>query len=125
MVNFQIKSKIIHPVLSDKEIGFEIAKHLRARNAQNSFVEIEIVGSAFMKKLNSRFMKKNYPTDVLSFPLDEIPGETSFQGKHIGTIILCNDIIKSNAKKNARLEREEFAFVLRHGLDHLLGIHHN
>ncbi len=125
MINFLVKSKISKPVLSIKEIGTEISKHLKSRKVKNAFVEVEIVGGRAMRVLNLHFMKKDYPTDVLSFPLVEIPGEICSKAKHIGTIVLCNDIIKSNAKKNARLERDEFIFVLKHGLDHLLGIHHN
>lgn len=125
MIKNLIKSKIKRLPLNKAEIDAEIISHLKGRKTTNTFVEVEIVGQGEMKRLNFRFMKKDYPTDVLSFPLTEIPGETSAGERHIGTIVLCNDIIKLNAKKSEKIERDEFILVLRHGLDHLLGIHHN
>ena len=111
-------------ILSEKEIITEILDHLKSRKAVSSYVEIEVIEDVKMKKLNSRFMRKNRPTDVLSFPLPDIPGEKQRKSKLIGTVVLCGDIIKQNAKENNKDERDEFKFVLRHGLDHLLGIHH-
>lgn len=125
MIEYLIKTSVKKNVLDDSEIGAEIKSHLKERSIGNVFVEIQIVGRDSMKKMNYRFMGKNYPTDVLSFPLVEIPGENITKNNHIGTIVLCNDIISMNAKNNNRSGRDEFVFVLRHGLDHLIGIHHN
>lgn len=121
LIQYKVKEKI----LSEKEINLEIANHLKTRAVKNACVEVEVVGKTAIKKLNLKFMKKNCPTDVLSFPLDKIPGEDQMLCKHIGTIVLCNDIIKLNAKKSGKSVREEFKFILKHGLDHLVGIHHN
>jgi len=124
MIN-QIYFKVSNKILSESEIDKEVSKHFAGRKKKGQFVEVEIVGEKTIKSLNLKFMKKNCPTDVLSFPLPNIPGEKSVGPSHIGTIVLCNDIIKLNAKKRGRTEREEFIFILKHGLDHLLGIHHN
>jgi len=58
---------------------------------------------------------------VLSFPSAEFPGPE----KLYGTIFLSCDIIKSNAEKAGKTFQEEFDFILKHGLDHILGIHHD
>lgn len=84
-------------------------------------LEIEVVETEKMSYLNKKFMKKDGPTDVLSFPLPKISTLDNF----IGTIVLCHDIIKSNSTKNGVSFESEFDNNLRHGIDHLLGIHHD
>jgi len=120
-----MKNQIIikdRSALNSHEIDEEIRKFLKNRGGN---IEVEVVKIDEMHKLNLRFMHRDCPTDVLSFPLDKIPGETNPDESIIGTIVLCNDIINLNAKKNGKSEREEFIFVLQHGINHLLGIHHN
>jgi len=99
----------------------EVAKkHLSRRGATGGIVEIELVSKKQIQALNKKFRKINQPTDVLSFPSSEFPG----QEKLFGTIFLSCDIIKSNAQKADKTFQAEFDFIVAHGLDHLLGIHH-
>ena len=99
-----------------------IAKeHLKKRGVADVSLEVEIVGKIKMSHLNKKFMKKVGPTDVLSFPLPKISTLDNF----IGTIVLCHDIIKSNSTKSGVSFESEFDNNLRHGIDHLLGIHHD
>ncbi|OQA53204.1 MAG: Endoribonuclease YbeY [candidate division WS2 bacterium ADurb.Bin280] len=97
-------------------------KHLLGRGVKKAFAEIEIIGKARMRSLNKKFMKKDYPTDVLSFPLEKIPGEDA---QNIGTIFVCNDIIKKQSSERGISYNEELVFLVCHGLDHLIGIHHS
>lgn len=107
--------------LSAKEIEKSSLEHLAKRGFSNCVFELEIIGRAKMQRLNKEFMGKDYPTDVLSFPLEPIPGETN---NLIGTIFVCNDIIEKAAKTKGISYKEEFLFIVNHGLDHLVGIHH-
>ena len=107
--------------LSTKEIEKSSREHLAKRGFNSCFFELEIIGKSKMQKLNKEFMGKDCPTDVLSFPLEPIPGETN---NLIGTIFVCNDIIKKAAKTKGISYKEEFLFIVNHGLDHLVGIHH-
>lgn len=111
-------------ILSNREITKEALDCLTFQKAEDSSIEVEIVNRPRMQMLNKKYMKKDCPTDVLSFPLPTIPGEESRGKKKIGTIVLCGDIIKQNAQLSGKTEREEFIFVLKHGIKHLLGIHH-
>lgn len=89
---------------------------LKKRGKNDALLEIEVVGTRRITTLNKKFLHRMGPTDVLSFPL---PSD-----KLLGTIFLCGDIIKKNAKENKKTLEDETEFILRHGIDHIVGIHH-
>ena len=67
-----------------------------------------------MRKLNYEFIKKNKPTDVLSFPLS--------YNKYIGDIAISYEIINKRSKlTNFFLE---FDKMWLHGYFHLIGYDH-
>lgn len=101
-----------------------VLRALKKRAAINKFVELIVVGSYKMTFLNKKFMHKDGPTDVLSFPLEEIPNESAHGKQMIGTIVVCNDIIKKYVKQSGNPFLDETEKLIFHGVDHLLGIHH-
>jgi rRNA maturation RNase YbeY len=103
-----------------KKISDIVEDQLKKRGVVDASLEIEIVGKNRMTRLNKDYMDRKGPTDVLSFPLPKI----SELDNHIGTIFLCRDIIKINSTKNSVSFQNEFERNLRHGIDHLVGIHH-
>jgi probable rRNA maturation factor len=70
--------------------------------------------------LNTKYRKKEYPTDVLSFfHGDELP-----DGLHLGDIFICYPIAVDQAKENGvSIENELFRLII-HGILHLLGHDH-
>lgn len=119
---YKIKNSINKKnIIADELIINEIKKHLAFYGRENFCIDLEIVGLKKMSSLNHDYMGKIGPTDVLSFPLEAIPGEKKV---FIGTIVICSDIIESVAKLNETNYADEFLFRVRHGIDHLLGIHH-
>ena len=107
--------------VSEKRIFEVVQDHMKKRKVKDAEIEIETVGQEEMAKLNEKYMKKKGPTDVLSFPLPKIYPEDHL----LGTIVLCRDIIEKNSEKNNLKYTDEFEKVLRHGIDHLLGKHHD
>ena len=69
-----------------------------------------------IKNLNKKFLKKNRPTDVLSFKAVE---EGVF-----GELALCLEKVKEQARSHDLLFEQELAYLLLHGMLHLLGFHH-
>lgn len=120
-VRIVLKTAVKNFPIKEGGILRAVKAHLNGRGVRSAIVEIEIVGSKRMRSLNSKFMKKDYPTDVLSFPLEIIPSEVIH---NIGTIFVCDDIIKKVSREKKISYEEEFFFLVRHGLDHLIGIHH-
>ncbi|OFZ11504.1 MAG: rRNA maturation RNase YbeY [Bdellovibrionales bacterium RBG_16_40_8] len=77
---------------------------------------IVLVSEKEMQLLNNQYRKKNKPTDVLSFAPVE---ENSF-----GELVFCLSILKKQAKRHGLTLKEEFLYLLIHGLLHLLGYDH-
>ena len=80
-----------------------------------------LVGNAEIRKLNAQFRKKDYPTDVLSFPArDELPTGVQL----LGDVIISVEKAKEQAKARRRTLDEELVTLLIHGIVHLLGYDH-
>ncbi|VAY86266.1 Metal-dependent hydrolase YbeY, involved in rRNA and/or ribosome maturation and assembly [hydrothermal vent metagenome] len=85
-------------------------------------VELVICHDDYIKKLNYQFRNKNEPTDVLSFPLENMPnGITEVP---LGSIVICADFVDNKSKKLNHTFDEEIALLFIHGLLHLLGFDH-
>ncbi len=90
-------------------------------------VSILLVDVQTMTDYHVRFMGEPGPTDVLSFPMDELrpprDDEEPPQGL-LGDIVLCPEVTAAQAADNGRTGDEEAEYLLVHGLLHLLGYDH-
>lgn len=73
-------------------------------------------------ELNKTWMEKEGPTDVLSFPSDEVDPQTGVE--YIGDIILSVDRAKAQADANGHSLENECMLLVAHGVLHLLGFDH-
>lgn len=71
-------------------------------------------------KLNLKYRKKNYPTDVLSFPINERFPDSYY----IGDILICYPIAEEQAAANNIPLKKELFTLICHGLLHLAGYDH-
>lgn len=72
------------------------------------------------RELNLKYRKKDYPTDVLSFPLNEKFPDSFY----IGDILICFPVAKEQAEvNNISINRELFTLIC-HGILHLAGYDH-
>jgi probable rRNA maturation factor len=93
-----------------------IAKHLPKHKADlKRQVGVVVASLPQMIDLNGQFRKKKGATDVLSFE-----GEGDF----LGDVVICYEIMARQAKDHGLDESEEFAYLLLHGVLHLLGYDH-
>ena len=101
----------------DRKSFSQVAKKvLTGENRGTETLSLAFVSEEEIKKLNKKFRRKNKPTDVLSFELRE--------GKELGEIIICPNIVKENAKKDGVSQKFETKKVFIHGILHLLGYDH-
>jgi len=107
LTNFKINKKSFSQVAK---------KVLTGENRGTETLSLAFVSEEEIKKLNKKFRRKNKPTDVLSFELRE--------GKELGEIIICPNIVKENAKKDGVSQKFETKKVFIHGILHLLGYDH-
>lgn len=88
---------------------------------------ITLVDEDRMTTLHEDWMHEPGPTDVLSFPIDEVrapePGEDPQPGI-LGDIVLCPAFARAQAAAAGRTLDEELQFLTTHGLLHLLGHDH-
>lgn len=83
-------------------------------------LSIVFVKDSEMRKINRKYRKNNKSTDVLSFRYD-----LGYNKKKIeGEIVLCPDVIAKHACENKIGFSRELAFVLAHGILHLLDFRH-
>ena len=78
-----------------------------------------------MEALHIKWMDEPGPTDVLSFPMDEVRrGSAAQEPAILGDIILCPTVAESQAKKAGHSPNHEIFILTTHGLLHLLGYDH-
>lgn len=70
---------------------------------------------------NSHYRGKNYPTDVLSFPVNEVTAE----GRHyLGDVLISVERAVAQAEEKKHPPEKELQVLLLHGMIHLLGFDH-
>lgn len=85
-------------------------------------INVEITDNAKIQKLNKEYREKDYPTDVLSFPMNEINPENGLL--MLGDIVISIEKAEEQSKEfNQSLERE-LMFLAVHAVLHLLGYDH-
>lgn len=90
-------------------------------------IEVDIVSSTKIHKINKEYRKIDRPTDVISFALLDGVDINSIN-KNIptllGEIFISTNRVISQAKKYKHSEKREMCFLFVHGLLHLLGYDH-
>jgi probable rRNA maturation factor len=88
----------------------------------DSELNIRIVNEGEMSDLHLKWMDLPGPTDVLSFPMDELKPNSKGAGPGIvGDIVLCPAFAEKNGKQSLEAELE---LLTVHGILHLLGFDH-
>ena len=92
-----------------------------------SDVSILFVNEDEMTKQHFRWMNESGPTDVMSFPMDDIVLQDSKLRKKqaiLGDIIICPAVALKDAKEQGINPAYHLVFLLTHGVLHLLGQDH-
>lgn len=91
-------------------------------------VELSIlaVDESEMERLHSEWMDESGPTDVLSFPIDELrPGQEFDEARAtLGDVVLCPPVAARQAMSAGHSIDHELHILLVHGILHLLGFDH-
>jgi probable rRNA maturation factor len=108
-------------------------------------INIIIVNDDYIRKLNKQFLKRDRPTDVLSFPMNPAPifknilSISSSTSKNfanrknrggvndvlLGEIYISKDRVKIQAREQKINQNEEVCNLIEHGILHLLGLSHH
>lgn len=91
-------------------------------NRTFSLLEIVYVNPSGILEVNSKFLKKKYVTDIITFPYSEENSDL-ISNELEGTIYMCNQRIREQAQDLETDIDEEFRRIFIHGLLHLCGYH--
>ena len=85
-------------------------------------VELVFVRSEEMREINKNERGIDKTTDVLSFPLENVP----FGGdiKLIGSVVINLDLVEQKSLEFSHSNDDEIALLFTHGLLHILGFDH-
>ena len=88
---------------------------------------VKLVDEPAMEVLHVKWMDLPGPTDVMSFPMDELrPGRDGQEPAEgvLGDIVLCSSFAARQAVGAGHATEEELLLLLTHGILHLLGYDH-
>lgn len=88
---------------------------------------ILLIDEAAMEQLHVQWMDEPGPTDVLSFPMDELrPGteDSPTPAGLLGDVVLCPQVAGAQAEQAGHSMLDELLLLTTHGILHLLGFDH-
>ncbi|WP_017610887.1 rRNA maturation RNase YbeY [Nocardiopsis xinjiangensis] len=113
----------------DEERLSRLTRHVLDAMRVHPLAELSVVlvDEGPMTDLHVRWMDEPGPTDVLSFPMDELrpggPGRTSEPGV-LGDVIICPQVAQRQGETAGHGTRAEIDLLCTHGILHLLGFDH-
>ncbi len=112
-----------------KKVRTAVLKILTENRIDDAQVDVSVVGSRKIKKLNESELKHEGTTDVLSFPQHEKNQHHDFpmpsgMSPHLGDIVISYPAAVKAARRFGKLVDDQICFFAEHGLMHLLGYHH-
>ena len=110
----------------------EVARYALDRMGVSPLAELSIMLIELepMAELHERWLEEPGPTDVMSFPMDELveesrrPDASTMGPALLGDIVLCPEFAKAQARSAGHSLDDELHLLTVHGVLHLLGYDH-
>ncbi|QXJ25073.1 rRNA maturation RNase YbeY [Actinomadura graeca] len=113
----------------------DLARHVLDGMRVHPLAELSVllVDETAMAELHEKWMDEPGPTDVLSFPMDELrPGHMSGGADEegdadpglLGDVVLCPAVAERQAREAGHSTGDELELLCAHGILHLLGYDH-
>ena len=122
LITNQQKSKVKLNLI--KSIAKDTLNNLGCQD--NAELSILLTDNTCIRKLNNRYLKKDKPTDVLSFPMLDF--NSAFRIPHsalfLGDIVISVETAQKQSQKLGITVYEEISKLLIHGILNLLGFDH-
>lgn len=118
IIDIQYASPAIEQALSKVASPTLVKKWIKAAVHCNGLLTLRFVNAAEGKKLNWSFRKKNYSTNVLTFPYEH-------SKNHINAdIIFCMPVIRKEAHNQNKSLKQHLAHLIVHGCLHAQNYDH-
>ena len=126
-------------VTVDEDTLRELAQYVIDQMETHPLADLSmlLVDEPHMTNLHEKWMEEPGPTDVLSFPMDElrphsIAGPNRTRGRDedesepvlLGDVVLCPQVAAAQAKQHGHSTQAELELLTVHGVLHLLGYDH-
>ena len=123
----------------EKVIEEDILPSFLSKNSDNVYIDLNLVGTDKIRKMNQEFRNVDKVTDVLSFPMLDMKNgkllqefdlsdfEYDSEGNKViclGNIVICPEVCGKQALEYGHTFEREAAFLFAHSLLHLLGFDH-
>ena len=105
----------------DNKTSFEVDSILLQKIAislTDKDIELVITTNDEIQQINQEYRNIDRPTDVLSFPYEEMPMSP------LGSIVISQDFVLLKAQELGHTPQNEFTLLFIHGLLHLIGYDH-
>jgi probable rRNA maturation factor len=90
----------------------------------SAMISISVVDSKEMARLNDKYLGRQGPTNVLAF--SQLEGEDAPVHRDLlGDVVICADVAVDDAGKLGYSHDEMIAYLLIHGILHLVGYDHH
>ena len=108
-------------------LGLWLARIAPAR--ARGVVSVALVSDRRVRTLNRSYRRKDYATDVLSFPATSalpppVSSASAVVDGFLGDIVIARGVARRQAREAGHSERTEIRVLALHGLLHLLGYDH-
>jgi probable rRNA maturation factor len=84
-------------------------------------IGVSVVGPAESRRLNAQYRGKDKPTNVLSFPVPQLPVTGP---QPLGDLVICPQVLRTEAREQNKSLRAHWAHLVVHGSLHLIGYDH-
>lgn len=91
--------------------------------ASGTELSIAFIDPEPMAQLHEQWLDLAGPTDVMSFPMDELR-EGAIEPGHLGDVVICPQVAQEQARSAGHSAQQEIELLLTHGVLHLLGHDH-
>jgi probable rRNA maturation factor len=111
----------LHNIVFENETSYEIDKEfleIIAKDISNKEIEFILTTNDVIHEINLTTRGIDKPTDVLSFPYEDMPHTP------LGSIVISVDFIVSKSQKYGHSFDDELALLFIHGMLHLVGFDH-
>lgn len=118
IIDFQFGSPSIASAVEKVASLALIKKWVKCTGTQSGLITLRFVNAAEGKKLNSSFRKKDYATNVLTFPYENSKNSLT------ADIVFCWPIIQKEARDQGKTLKAHLAHLIIHGCLHAQGHDH-
>lgn len=119
---YPVNRKVVRRAITDTLYRFKVGDFAQ--------VSVAIVGQRKMKQLARNFLGDEVEHEVLAFPQEDPKAQKAAFIQvpdgvlHLGDVVLCWPQVLEGAAKDGILVDEETYRLVSHGVEHLLGKHH-